>query len=60
MDKRQPQSFHVEREFKRCGKRRFVVVVFPVIAEDGQVIGVGGLSFDVNNPAMIDLEALTT
>lgn len=60
MDRRQPQSFHVEREFKGCGKRRFVVVRFPIIAEDGQVIGVGGLSFEVNNPAMTDLEALTT
>ena len=60
MKKRQPQTFLVERDFRGSGVRSFVVVRFPIIADDGQIIGVGSLSFDARNLTTDKIEALAT
>ncbi len=49
METRQPQTFEVTREHPGLGSRTFMVVRFPVISEDSQLIGVGALSIDVTD-----------
>jgi PAS domain S-box-containing protein len=49
METRRPQTFEVTREFPGLGKRALMVVRFPVVSEDSQLIGVGALSIDVTD-----------
>jgi len=49
IETRSPRSFEVTRDSPNVGTRALVVVRFPVVTEDGAVIGVGAISFDVTD-----------
>ncbi len=54
MESGEPQTFEVIRNLPGIGDRSLMVVRFPVIAPDGRNVGVGGISIDVTDRAVIE------
>lgn len=53
MEARKPRTFEVTRKLP-IGDRDLMVVRFPIIAGDGAVIGVGGISIDVTDHSVME------
>ncbi|MBL6945138.1 MAG: PAS domain S-box protein [Rhodospirillales bacterium] len=54
MESLEPRVFEVVHNFPDIGDRNLIVVRFPMIADDSELIGVGGISIDVTDRVIME------